>query len=80
MLRLKKDSATGTKVFGSWQAACIQRSRRGFVVIQDKLMKPRAPSAFWSAPASDGRGTSSNSVTVWWMGRDQNKGISMFKQ
>ena len=55
LLRTKKESATGTKVSRSWRAAFSQRSRRGFVVIQDKLMQPRASSAFWSSPASDGR-------------------------
>ena len=28
----------------------------------------------WGAPASNGRGISSDSVTVWWMERGQHKG------
>ena len=45
-LRLKKDSSTGTKVCWSWREVCRQRSRRGFVVSQDKLTQPRESIAF----------------------------------
>ena len=64
---------------GFWKAACRQRSRREFVVVQDESTQPRASSAFWSASASDGRGVSSNSVTVWWLGRGRHKGRAMFE-
>ena len=47
---------------------------------QDKLTQPRAYSAFWSAPASDERGVSSDSVTVCWLERGQHKGKLMFNQ
>ena len=78
--RPKKDSSIGTKAYGSWREACSQRSRRGFVVSQDKSIQPRKSGVFWSAPASDGRGMLSDSMTVWWMGRGQHKGRAMFEQ
>ena len=62
--RLKKDSSIRTKVSGSWRAVFSQRSRRGFFVVQDESTQPRSSSAFWSAPASDERRVSSDSVTV----------------
>ena len=37
-LRLKKDSSIRTKVSGTWQTACIQSSKRGFVMSQDDSM------------------------------------------
>ena len=80
LFRLEKDSSIGENVSGSWQAACSQRFRRGFLVIQDKSTQPRAYSAFWSAPASNGRGVSSDSVTEWWMGRGQHKGRAILEQ
>ena len=72
--RLKKDSYVGKKVSGSWQEARIQRPRRGSCVIQDELTQPRESRAFWSAPASNWRGMSSDSATVWWLGRFQKRG------
>ena len=80
LFRMKKDSSIRTKVSGSWRAACSQRSRKGFLVIQDELTQPRASIVFWSASATDGRGMLSDSVTVWWLGRVQHKGISMLEQ
>ena len=77
---LKKYSATSTKVYFYWKEACVQRSRIGLVVIQDELTQPRASSAFWSVPVLYGRGVLSNSLTVWWLGRFQHKGISFFYQ
>ena len=47
---------------------------------QNKLMQPRASSAFWSVPASNGRAVSSNSVKLWWLGRGQHKEKVMFEQ
>ena len=78
--RLKKDCSIGTNVSGCWRAACRQRPRRGFFVSQEELTQPRASSVFWSALASNGRGESSDSVTVWWMGRGQHKGRAMLEQ
>ena len=74
LFRLKKYSSIGKKVTGSWQAYFRQRSKRGFFVSQDESTQPRASSAFWSAPESNGRGVLSDSMTVWWMWRGQNKG------
>ena len=79
LLGLKKDSSTGTKVSVSWRASCSQTSRRGFILIQDELTQPRASSVFCSVQASNGRGVSSNSITVWWLGRDYHKGREMFE-
>ena len=56
LFRLKKYSSIGKKVTGSWQAYFRQRSKRGFFVSQDESTQPRASSAFWSAPESNGRG------------------------
>ena len=67
--RLNKDPSIITKVSGSWRAAFIQRSRRVLFVVQDESTQPRASSAFLSATASDGRGVSSDRVTVWCLGR-----------
>ena len=78
--RLKKDSYIGTKVSGSWKLAYSQRSRRGFVMSQDESTQPRLSNTFWSAPVSDGREISSDSVTVWWLGRGQHKGREMLEQ
>ena len=47
---------------------------------QYKATQPRESIAFWSAPASDGKGMLSDSVTVWWLGRGQHKGRAMFEQ
>ena len=60
--------------------ACSQRPRRGFIVSQYESTHPRASSALWSAPASDGRGVLSDSVIVWWLGRVQHKERSMLEQ
>ena len=43
-------------------------------------MHLRESRTFWSALESDGRGMLSDSVTVWWMGRDQNKGREILEQ
>ena len=45
LLRLNKYSLTGGNVYGSWQAASVQRSRRQFIVIQDESTQPRASRA-----------------------------------
>ena len=78
--RLKKDSSIRTKVSGSWQSACSQRSRRGFFVSQYKSTQPRSSRAFWSSLESNGRGVLYDSVMVWFMGRFQNKGIEKLEQ
>ena len=82
---MKKDFDAGTKMSGSWQAVCRQRSRRGFVVSQNKSTHPRASRALCSAPASDGGGgvggvCVSNSMKLWWLGRGHNKGRAIFEQ
>ena len=79
-LILKKDSYTGKKVSRSWRSACSQRSKRGSVMSQGYLVQPRVSNTFWGAPESNRRGISSNSVTVWWMGRLTYKGRAMFDQ
>ena len=78
--RLKEDSYISTHVYGSLRAPCIQRSRRRFFVSQDNSTQPRASSVLYSAPASNGRGMLSDSVTVWWLGRVQNNGRSMLEK
>ena len=80
LLRMKKDSITRTKVSGSWQAVCRQRSRRGFVMIQEKSTQPRAPIPFCSALVYNGREVSSDSVKLWWLGRCQHKCRARFEQ
>ena len=75
--RLKKYSSIGTIFSGSCQVACNQRSRRELFVSQDESTQPRASSALWIAPASDGRGLFFDCVTVWWLGRGHHKGRSM---
>ena len=47
---------------------------------QYESTQPREFSAFWSAPASYGRGTYYNRVTVYCMGRGHHKERSMFDQ
>ena len=69
-----------TKVYGLCQAVCSQSFRIGFLVSQVKSTQPRASSAFWSAPASNVRGVSSDIVTVWWLGRFQHKRTEIFEQ
>ena len=78
--RMKKESSIRTKVSGSWQEACRQRSRRGFLVSKDESTHPRASRAIWSAPSSDRRMMLSDRVTVWWLGRGQHKGKEMLYQ
>ena len=78
--RLNKESSIGTNLSKYWRAACSQRSRRGLFMSQDESTQPGVSSALWSAPASGGRGISSDIVTVWWLGRGHHKGISMLEQ
>ena len=80
LFRLKKDSSSRTKVSGSWRAAHSQRSRRGFCVSQDESTQPRASITLWSAPESNERGVSTDSVTVWWPVSGQHKGRAMLEQ
>ena len=49
---------------GSWRAVCIQKYRRGLSVSQEESTQPRAYRVVWIAPASDGRGVLSDSVTL----------------
>ena len=45
---------------------------------QDKSTQPRASSAFWSKPVSNGKGMLYDSMILWWLGRFQNKGREIF--
>ena len=78
--RLRKDSSIRTKVSVFWHAACRQRSRRGFLVSQNESTHPRVSSTLWIVTASDRRGVSYDSVTVWWLGRGLHKGRSILEQ
>ena len=49
-------------------------------MIQDESTQPRSSSAVWILSASDGRRMFSDSLTVWWLGKGQNKERSVLEQ